>query len=41
MVLDDLIWVCCNFFFFFIYFYLILEWVCWDFAIFVLGLDSC
>ena len=39
VVLDDLIWVCCNFFF--CWFCVILEWVCWDFAMFVLGLDSC
>ena len=41
MVLDDLIWVCCNFFFFFGWFLVILEGVCWDFAMFVLGLVSC
>ena len=41
VVLDDLIWVCCKIFFFFLVGCVILECVCWDFAMFVLGLDSC
>ena len=32
VVLGYLIWVCCNFFF-----GVILEWVCWDFAMFYFG----
>ena len=39
MVLDDLIWVCCKFFFWLVFGDF--GRVCWDFAMFVLGLVSC